>query len=149
MEKRYRFLDYYAVAASLGVLISLFSFLSSEPRPIYAALAAALAATAIVALFEWTCGYVKIFVVDDEKVVAVCLGRRRRVASRAEVQRLLLEKFPLYSRLSFIGRGKAGHVEAPGYVAEKLARDVSAWWDVDVDEALRPIPFLPPLESRP
>jgi len=34
-------------------------------------------------------------------------------------------------------------------VAEKLARDVSAWWDVDVDEALRPIPFLPPLESRP
>jgi len=114
VEKRYRFLDYYAVAASLGVLISLFSFLSSEPRPIYAALAAALAATAIVALFEWTCGYVKVFVVDDEEVVAVCLGRRRRVTSRAEVQRLLLEKFPLYSRLSFIGRGKAGHVEAPG-----------------------------------
>ncbi|MGC8582922.1 MAG: hypothetical protein ACP5HD_07095 [Thermoproteus sp.] len=147
MEKRYRFLDYYAVAASLGILIALSSFLSSEPRPLHAVLATVLAVAAVAILFEWTCGYIRVFVVDDDKIVSLCLGRKNYVAFRAEVRRVVLENFLLYSRLSFVGGGKAGHIEAPGYVVEKLARDISAWWEVEMHEVWRPIP-LPQLESR-
>ncbi len=145
MEKRYKFLDYYAIAASLGVLIALASYLSSGPKLLYAVVGSAVAAAVLVAVFEHTCGYVRTFVVSDDKITEICLGKAVDVAYREDVDRIIVENSILYSRLSF---PRGGKIEAPGYVAEKLARDISAWWEVEVKEVWRPIYFLQPPESR-
>lgn len=147
MEKRYRFLDYYSIVASLGILAALASFLSSGPAPLYAVLGSVAGALALVALFEWSCGYVRSFEIDDEEISARCLGKISSVARRDEVKVLLVESSLAYSRLSFMGEGRVGHIEAPGYVVEKLARDIAAWWDLEVKEVWRPL--LVSIESRP
>ncbi|MEL9990207.1 MAG: hypothetical protein QXP98_02365 [Thermoproteus sp.] len=147
MEKRYRFLDYYSIAASLGILAALASFLSSGPEPLYAVLGSAAGVSALVALFEWSCGYVRIFEIDDERISTRCLGKISSVARRGEVKALLVESSPVYSRLSFMGEGRVGHIEAPGYIVEKLARDIAAWWDLEVKEVWKPL--LISIESRP
>lgn len=144
MEKRYRIFDHYAIAASVGVMLALASYLLSGPRPLHAAAGSAVAATILIAIFEYTCGYARTLVVSDDKITQICLGRTLDVAYRGRVDRIVVEGWFLYSRLSFPG---AGSVEVPAYVAERLAKDISAWWEIELEEVQR-LWFLPQIEPR-
>ncbi len=145
MEKRYRFLDYYAMAASAGVALALLSFLLSEPKPLYAVAGSAVAAAALVAVFERACGYARTLIVNDDRIAEVCLGRISKVVRRDHVSRVVVEGSFFYSRLYFQG---AGYVEVPAYVAEKLARDISAWWGIELEAARRPLHFPQQMELK-
>nr|KJR73993.1 MAG: hypothetical protein TU35_02540 [Thermoproteus sp. AZ2] len=149
MEKTYRFLDHYAIAASLGILIALIAFSLSRPRPLYLALGAAAGIAALVGLFELACGYVRVYKIDDESFTSICLGKSALIAGRADVRRLVVESALIYSRLLLIGEaGTAGKLEGPSYVIAKMANDLSAWWGVELEER-QLVPILPRASAQP
>lgn len=149
MEKTYRFLDHYAIAASLGILIALVAFSLSKPHPLYLALGAIAGVAALIGLFELTCGYVRVYRIDDESFTSICLGRSSLVASRGDVRRLVVESALIYSRLLLVGdSGTAGELEGPSYVINKVANDLSAWWDLDIEER-QLVPILPRASAQP
>lgn len=139
VEKTYRFPDYYAVATALGALIALTAFLLGRPEPICAAIGIAIAVAIFAGLFELTCGFLRTYTISDEKLVSHCLGKAVVLAERANVRKIVVENGLVYSRLIIVGKDKPSRVEAPGYIVEKLGRDLSAWWEKELEERWRPL----------